>query len=222
MKLFVSSFVAIFVLCACDPNPSAEVTANPTETPATPVALVIEETSINIGDVEAVVSIALTVSTESRGPQVSVEDIITPNAREILGMSNVTVTAPYPETLVAAIGVFSVDNFADRPVALRGKILREGTQIGTFSTVLGKYATGRVPAGVVPMPKLAFTADVFQGMSTMPDTMLIFAEVEAFLLPSGTDESTVDPLTVTTSVENKTVIRSNPMRVDFVGVGGVQ
>ena len=171
--------------------------------------------SINIGDVEAVVAIEFTIAQESRSPQVQVEEVITPNVRKTLGMSNVTVSAPYPEKLVASIKFTSANNFEDQPVAFRGRVLREGTEVGTFSAVLGKYARGRAPRGVV-VPRMSFTADIFKDLSSKPKSMLLFAEAEAFLLPMGTDEATVDPLTVTATAEFKTAITSNPMRVDFV------
>lgn len=225
MKLLISSFVVVFVLLGCNDDPPSEITTENTEsseTPTAPLPLTLNDKRINIGDVEAAVAIAFTVSLESRGPQVAVEDIITPNARDSLGMSNVTVTAPYPKTLQASITISSQKDFPNQPVAVRGKVLRKGMEIGTFSTILGEKARRKMKQGPEVVPEFSFTVDIFAGLTTMPETMLLHAEAEVFLQDFGTDEDTLDPLTATANAENTAVIYSNPMHVIFIADDSVE
>ena len=80
--------------------------------------------------------------------------------------------------------------------------------------VLGKNARFPKTADGTPALPRGFTVNVLEGLSEVPDTMLIHVRADAWLMPEGTDESTLNPLTDT--APDQVTIMSNPVRINFV------
>lgn len=173
-----------------------------------------EPLPLTIGDVEGKVFMTANIAQDSLASNINVEELISRNER--VHLRTITITEPFPQSLVCEFHLISEQNFPDNPVAIRGRILRDEDEIGSFVAVLGEHAVRRMVLDVEALPSLKFHFDVLENLDAIPDTMLVVAEMEAMLTPTGTDESTLDPATVQVSSANRNIIRSNPIRINFV------
>jgi hypothetical protein len=212
MKYYLSLLFAATLLWGCQPE--APIVAAPSSdaiSPADSTMLPIE--GIGIGDVEYGMTFSVTVDEAAAGAAVTVENM------EKLGnkitMSTATVSPPRPKELFVYVAMKGDESYAERPVAIRGKLFRDKEIIETFATVLGKNADGRV----APDPRfpMVFHYDILKDVPSTTETFLVVAEAEILLMPAGTDESTLDPLTASVMGSDKTVIMSNPLRINFTG-----
>jgi len=108
--------------------------------------------------------------------------------------------------------VTSQSNFGSRPVALRGSVLRDKEPMEAFATVVGDFSQADNPAG----PARELQVDVLAGLATPPSTMLVHMQLEALLMPLGSNAATVDPKSAVVDAESTTTLLSNPVRIDFV------
>lgn len=218
MKKWLSLGLALAVLAGCSPekfvkkdNPGGFSTVLEKGTPIPHV--------LTIGDVEGQVSLAATIPESSRGPAVTVEEMNTRN--ELLTFCTVTIDVPRPLFLPGQFTIRAKKQFRDRPVAARARIYREidggePEQIGEFATVIGSNAMRRGPESYLEEPVMQFEADILQDLPAGVESMLVLAKMEVLLMPEGTDENTLDPVTATVEdPTDQTVIESNPMRVNF-------
>lgn len=187
-----------------EPAPEAQEAALPTPKGEPP---------IEIGDVEAGISVFATLHPDVNTPEVQEVQLVTP--KKVVTLSTITVTQPYPAELWLKFRVKASRNFVDRPVAVRASVLRDDEAIGSFSTVIGKYAAFTPGPDKPPAGPLEFKLDAMTGLGTPPETMLVHAEVEVLLLPEGTDETAVDPESAEVNSESRSIIASNPVRINF-------
>ncbi|MBI2433824.1 MAG: hypothetical protein HYV26_13235 [Candidatus Hydrogenedentes bacterium] len=220
MRKVVLFGAAVLVLCGCQPKERAEpqetkaVTAPGTAGkpggagPSTAIS-----TLKDVGDVEQEISISGKLAEQSVSAQIQEETLT--NIREAVTMDTITVQPPFPKELWVEFKIRGAAGYGPQPVVLRGTVLRENEPIGEFKTIIGKYArAARLPEGVTP-PQLVFQFNVLEGIETPPETMLVFAEADALLMPLDTPEESIDPATATADEAQRTQIRSNPVRINF-------
>lgn len=160
----------------------------------------------NVGDAETSVELVLELDPASASDSVKETTVLT--AKKSVSQSNVTVATPFPGELWVRIRVRPSKPFIERTAVLRGVLTRDDTAIAQFNVVLGKYALENDPA----QPKL-FRVNVLADLPALPDTMLLVAKAEILLAPKGTDEATIDPLTLTADQGDTSAKLSNPLRI---------
>lgn len=186
------------------PKP-AETAAQP-GTPAQPAPATPAAPALNIGDVEAGVVVSATVPPEGISEQVRVDNMET--ARDRLAMATVTVKPPYPAVLNIQVTLNPKVSFEKQPVVVRGKMRRDEQPIEPeFATVVAKGG----PTGEV---SIKYEFDVMQGLTTPPETMLVYARFDAFLMPLDMPITGIEPKTAQS--DQRTELLSNPVRVNFV------
>ena len=197
---------ALIALPACSaPKPEApKAVEKPAKPPQPPLAAPVEP-GLNIGDVEAGIIVAATVPPEGLSPQVAVENMET--KRDRLAMSTITVKPPYPEKLTLRVTLTPKVSYVKQPVVVRGKLRRDEKPLEPeFSTVVSEGG-----------PTLATTIkcdfDIMQGLATPPETMLVYAQFDAYLMPMDTPITGIDPKT--SQSDQHTELLSNPVRVYF-------
>lgn len=173
---------------------------------------------IDIGDVESSIVVKATVPPDGLPPQVTVEEMET--ARGRLALCTVTVRPPYPASLTLRMTLEPQRGFAERPVVLRGAVHRDDAPLSpALETVVGAGGSA-VPAAPVAARPQQVEVDLMQGLSPVPDTMLVVGKLDAFLMDAGAPEAGLDPATATSA--SRTVLQSNPVRVNFVREGAAQ
>jgi len=217
MKLMVALTFLALALSGCNEK-QVVVSEIPegTESLATASASDLEE--LDPGDVEATVAVELTLDPASAQQTVAEE---LRNAKKKL--SSLTLTSSYqlPAELWISIQLKTTETFAARPTVLRGTLYREVTPgareaVSSFQTVLDGFSAPirrKEEGEYFPME---FRADVLKGLQELPASMLVFAEVSAFMSPTGTDPATLDQATYTTDPESTGALLSNPVRINFV------
>jgi hypothetical protein len=209
---------ALVMACSAEKFVTMEEKANMTTVmeKGTPV-----QSLMTIGDVEGKTTLSATIPEAWRGPRIAVDELST-RSNEVITMATATIKPPYPASLEATFTISCKKQFTKRPVAARAKILRElddgvAKEIGSFSTVLGSNNMRYQPSEWLIEPKLQFRCDVLAGLDSMPESMLVYAEMEVLLMPEGTDEGALDPLTATVAdPAEQSVISSNPLRINFL------
>jgi len=209
---------ALVMACSAEKFVTVEEKANMTTvmekgTPA--------ETVLTIGDVEGKTTLGATIPVELRSSRVVVDELST-RSNEVITLCTAELKPPYPGTLDATFTIRCKRLFKERPVAARAKIYREVNdgdreEIGAFHTVLGSNTMRYRPEEWLEEPKLQFRCDVLNGLASMPETMLVYSEMEVLMMPEGTDENTLDPMAA--SVEDpadESIISSNPLRINFL------
>jgi len=220
-------WMALFAVAALVAGCSAEKFVTPEE--KANMTTVMEKGSpvhdvLTIGDVEGNTTVEANIPQELRGVNLKVEELST-RSREVVTMATATVKPPYPESLEVRVVIHCKKQFRERPVAVRGTVYREldnadREAVGTFQTVLGSNAVRYQEKDWLTEPPLQFSADALAGLDTAPETMLVYAEVEVVLTAEGTDEATLDPATATPPIPaDASVMSSNPLRINFEGVG---
>ena len=202
MKRIAVVFLLLGSLVTCGPRQPAEPPA--TGTIGLPPATSGAEHEINIGDVEATVRILGTLAPESEAPNITVQ---TYEHALVVDLATITVSPPFPDELKVLFTTRGLRSFGVTPVAVRAKVFVDKKEVYSYALKFGLRAEYERPEEVV---------DVLAGLETIPDTMLVHVEAEAVLMPEGTNEVSLDPLTATASIERRTTIRSNPVRINFV------
>lgn len=164
----------------------------------------------NVGDAETSIELVLELDPASASDSVKEEQVLT--AKKTLSQAAVTVSGPAPGELWVRIRIKPNQPFVERTVVLRGVLTRDNAPIAQFQTVLGKYSLQDEPEH----PKV-FRVNVLDGLSAVPETMLLFAKAEVLLAPKGTDEATIDPATLAADQGDTSAKISNPLRITVVG-----
>lgn len=199
---------------SAEPKPAA---APPAASPQAPDAAPVPA-GIDIGDVESSIVVAATVPSEGLPPQVTVEEMET--ARSRLALCTVTVRPPYPASLTLRMTLEPQRGFEERPVVLRGAVYRDDAPLSpALETVVGAKGPAAPVAPAAARP-LTVEVDLMQGLTPVPDTMLVVGKLDAFLMDAGAPEAGLDPATATSA--SRTVLQSNPVRVNFVREGAAQ
>ncbi len=183
--------------------PSADPAADP----------VLERPPIDLGDVDSGIMILGMLAPESDFANVEVDYLETQRGR--LSMSIITVKPPFPESFHVRFEMASTRDFIERPVVVRVHAYRaEEERLGEeHAYVMGRTASasGAEAAGV--MTPRAFTVNALEGLESIPDTLLVYAEADAWLMATGTDEEVLDPRVATS--DERVSLFSNPVRINF-------
>jgi hypothetical protein len=173
-----------------------------------------EEQAIDLGDVDSGVTIDGKLAPESLAENVTAEYIET--QRDTLSMTTITVKEPFPEKVMVEFIVVASRDYVERPVVLRARAYREDTAYDDeYGYVLGKEARSGSD-----FQNRRFTVDALEGLAEIPDTVLLHARADAWLMPEGTDETTLNSMTDT--APDRVSLMSNPVRINFVKEGAAQ
>jgi hypothetical protein len=160
---------------------------------------------LDIGDAEAALRVTLTIP-KPVAANVGVEELR--DMRQDLNMVTVNVAPPHPTRLDVDLTVKSSRDFAERPLAVRVSVLRDGQPIESQALVVAADAR---------KDPFSYTFDAMKGLAAAPATMLLYAQAEIVMLPAGTDAASVDPAAVTATPETTGSKVGNPLRVNFTG-----
>ena len=211
--LLLLTVVAMVLLTACSsetrrPKPTTGATPGSTTATAEPIL------PIDPGDIETQVFLEAAVNEEAIPENVKVEEKLI-SAKQHLSMETVKVSAPFPKELPMVFRIVSDKAFPEVPFVLHAKIFRDKEQVKTFSTlVLPDPPTSQAP----PKP-IEFHANILEGVSAPPDTMLITVQAEAILLKKGTPRESINPETVKSTDGATGTLLGNPVRINFVQGG---
>lgn len=220
MKYLVLAVAAGLLFAGCGSDkaeaPSAPAASAPAAEPASIVKIAPE---LNVGDIEAKVEFELTPDPEAAAPGVTSEELR--NQLSKLNMVTVTIDGNRPAELWLNIDLSTELEFPERPVAARGRLIRDlengqKETIYTFETVFDENASARKRRVEGEYPLQHFRADALKGLAELPETMLIYAEMDVVMMPKGTDARTLFPATAKGAPEDETTLLSNPMRVNYI------
>lgn len=218
MKLMVALTIAVLALSGCkEEKLTVPPSSGGTSAPASPILTENEE--IDAGDVEAKVGLELTLETGGT-PGILSEELR--NAKQRLNSVMLTVIPPRPAELWIKVMLNTTENFATRPVAVRGKVFREiaknhKEEILSFQTILdGHAAPHQRPADGSGYP-IEFRVDALGGLADLPSTMLLSATAQVVMSPAGTDPAMIDPATYTSTPEDTGNLLGNALRINYAG-----
>lgn len=219
MRMKAALILSVLALCGCgNSEEEGGSTTSSMEAPATDVKL-MDAKKLEIGDVEATVNIELTPEDPTQ-PGIALEELR--SATQKLNFSTITVSAPAPAELWISVKIATLKDFEGRPTALRGVLYREITkdqreELLTFNTVLDAFASSHRRTGDGDYPPLEFRANILQGLTQLPESMLIFGEALISMSPQGTETAEIDPATYTAPAGDTGSLISNPVRVNYTG-----
>ncbi len=218
MKLMVALTVFVLALSGCGEE---KVTVPPAAGGSTTAAIpVVSDTEkVDVGDVEAKVSLELTLEGGSI-PGIAAEELR--SAKQRLNSVTLTISDPKPAELWVKIGLNSTDSFPSRPVAVRGKVFREigkdsKEELLSFETILDGHTAPQHRLADGSGHPMEFRVDAIQGLAELPPTLLISATAQVIMSPTGTDPATIDPATYTNTPEDTGNLIGNAFRVNYAG-----
>lgn len=218
MNRILLACLGCLLAAGCSPDKPV----NPPKTPT--LTTVFEKTendqSITIGDVESAVSLVAKLSERSTAANISVEEMKT--ASKAIVMSEVEVKQPFPSEMWVSFDVRSTMAFADAPVAVLGRVIRDEELISSFTTVLGKDARRIDRQTIEGVPQQLFEVNVLEGVTNPSGTLLIQGEIDLILLPNGTDPMSVDFESLENTSDSTGSVLGNLVRITFQedGPGG--
>ena len=226
MKLYLCSFVALTIfITSCSGGKDADREFNVPVASENSVASLSSEsmistTTIDPGDVDSGIFINAKLMPESESDTVSAEYIET--MRGTLSMAIITVKPPFSDTLLVEFEISPNRDFAERPVVMRVQAYRDDkTLLGEEQGyVLGENATQHKQNEKGGGTPRIFVVDALEGLTETPETVLVYAKANAWLMPTGTDETGLEPLTA--SSPDRVAIMSNPVRINFEKEGLTQ
>lgn len=204
MKQIVALALIAAIASSCNgkPDTTATLGQNGTDDP-----VLSTPNKDNVGDLEQAVIIEAAVAQKSQGANVQATPLVDP--RGSMNLLTVDVTPPLPEELWLDITVKSRRSFPKNPGVLRIAIKDGDHVLDSFGTVIGNNAKPSVSERSV---------NVLAARDTIPDTMLVTIEVEALLMPEGTDPDSIDPVTAETPESRYSrAVPTPPIRVNFEG-----
>lgn len=207
--------LSVLLLTGCNPKPAPSAVTGDEAAVEDPSMLA--KKGLDIGDVEYNVRLEATILETSRTPALQVEEMR--SLKKDLNMVTVDVHEPAPASIPIYVRILANLNTAKQPIVLRGKVLRDTTVIGEFSTVVSSAISRTLMMDGQPIPDWAFEVDALKGLDTRPESLLIHVESEALLMPLDTDPSTLDASTATTFPTSTTMLISNPVRINFPVAG---
>ncbi len=219
MKYYIYGLaIAALLVAACsgqkdtDRDYAGPVVSDKADTTTSSNALP-EKLPIDPGDVDSGILINGMLAPESQSDTVTAEYMET--QRDTLSMTTITVRPPFPDALSVMFVIVSTRDFVERPVVMRTRTYRDDEIIGDEQGyVLGKNARILPETDPDAAPPRMFVVNVLEGLTEIPDTMLLHARADAWLMPVGTDETTLNPLTDT--APDRVSLMSNPVRINFI------
>lgn len=212
--VFAIAFVLIFAGCGRDAEKDPSRTAAPAAAgTAAQSATMPSKPPIDLGDVDSGLTIRAELARGAASSTVSADYVET--LRGSLSMATITVEEPFPETLPVSFTLLSQRPFVERPVVVRIHAYRDNDRITEESSawIMGRDARQEpVGADGKSRPR-TFTVDVMAGLEGVPETMLVHARADAWLMETGTAEDLLDPRTATSA--EQVAIMSNPVRINF-------
>jgi len=161
--------------------------------------------SADIGDLEQAVFLSGSLSTDSKIDSVTTNDIVDRNKN--ITKSEITVAPPLPKSLWVEYMLRSNRTFPGTPGVLRARVMVNDKVAGTITAVFG--ANAKRKGDIVKFDLL----EPFGG--NVPDSFLAKVEGDLYLMPEGTDESTLDPNTATSEAHSN-ALYATVFRVDVV------
>lgn len=204
------------------PEPAAEPAQTDTETEpavtgdegASPEAFL----EIDIGDVTYGVYTVIEIREEDVQPNFEVTRLSSPRFDHRTQLLTINIAPPYPDSLPLTMWFGSTRFLMGHSVIMKIHAFREYTnsegeevveEFLTLDRVLGYERLVRVPE-FIPF-------DPFVGLEELPDSMLVYTELEAWLF-LGTHPDTLDPATADLeSADYKRYPGFNPARINLVG-----
>lgn len=202
-----------------EPVPSIQTASPDTGTEPAIDAPVEANVEIDIGDVTYGVYANIEIPEASVQQNVHVERLASPRFDQRTQLLTVNIFPPHPDSLPMLMLVGSTRFLMGHTVYLEVHTFREYTnaagekvneEILTFDRILGDDRFKYEP-DVVPF-------DAFAGMSELPETMLLYAELEAWLF-LNTAVETFDPETAdfdAPEIEHKRYQGFNPARINLL------
>ncbi|MFO7975349.1 MAG: hypothetical protein R6V12_12020 [Candidatus Hydrogenedentota bacterium] len=164
-------------------------------------------TKDNIGDLEQAITIEAAIAEKSQASNIETSSLVDPTGR--MNMFTVDIAPPFPHELWLDIHVRSRRAFAENPGVLRIAVKDGDHALDTFGTVVGTSPTPSVSEHSV---------NVLAARDTIPDSMLVTIDVEALLMPEGTDPDTIDPMTAEVPKDRYSrAVQTPPIRINFEG-----
>ena len=206
---YAAPMLCVVSLAACGPGAQQEASV-PFEAPSVLVETRdMDVERITIPDLETEIYIeAMPAEGQECAPRA--EELRTPKG--VLSICIADAGPPVPDRLDVVLRMKAIKHlpFDATPVLFRGRLLRDDAPIETFSTLVQDFS------GISKefMPKLR--VDALAGLDTPPETMLIYAEIEAIIMPRGTLNATDAP----PEDAPRTLLRSNPLRINLHREGG--
>lgn len=210
---FLVSALVVAAGCGPEEGPEPDTTASrgalpPGDGPA--LAVPPPQHKMDIGDVEAQVRVE--VVPEFAEPPANVDITLLADSRDHVNLVTVDVTPPHPPSFPLLVRIASDESFYETPVVLRGGVYvelpdSEEIEIDRFHYVLGEDAQLNTEERRLDL------ADHIK--APYPATVLVVCRVPALLMPPGTDEEAIDPETAEVDEVRRSVLLSNPLRINF-------
>jgi len=191
--------LAASLCCSCGQKESRPpVVPEPASTPDIP------SQGIDIGKVEYSLILDTVLADKSHSPNITNHEMTNPRYR--LDLVTLDVAPPYPETLWLTLRQSFAQKLESTPVVFRAVISRDNTPIALFNFLIDPDA---------PLTPYEYTFNAFEGLSSLPETMLISAQAEIIILPAGTDPAQIDVDTYEGTPEVTGAVLSNPVRINL-------
>ena len=162
----------------------------------------------DIGDLEQAIFVNAGLASEMNLPQVRCDSVLDRNKHAT--KIEVTIAPPYPDSLWVEYQVKSSRAFDDAPGVVRARIFVNDKEAGKISAVVGAEGFKSSVSAKVDLFK------PFEG--NVPETFLAKLDGDLYLMPTGTDEKSVDPETATSNMHSKamyaTLIRVARLKPD--------
>ena len=212
MLRFIPIVLASLIVFGCTPPEAPDPVPDDIEPTSvidvSPEGIMAEHTELDIGDVEQTIHFNITLAPGSRARNIQVDS--RSDALNRIRLTTVTIEPPFPDELVFDVTLQCRNQFGTTPVVLRGQYVVNDEPVADIRYVLGENSHRDHPLGKV---------EVMQALDTLPDSALFSLDVEALLMPRGTDPESLDPEEASTSPERRsTAITFNPVRIEFVGM----
>ncbi len=174
----------------------------------------------NIGDVESDLQILFNIPSENipHNAKVHQEE----GAHGNISRIEVEIPYPYPETMVAEVNVIPYGriNYAEYPVRIDGKIIRDGKVIDEFKTVLiDGENKDTLSNPIETMSRTKFAIKLWDIPPTESSSTLWYVQAKLRLYPPFTEASKIFADDGTVKPLEETEILGNPLRITLLKEG---
>jgi hypothetical protein len=215
MRLFLATasiLTAMVLLPACNPPAPVEVYTPEGEVrtpdgPSAPEDLpLVQQSGLNIGDLEQTVHLNIVLSERSEATNITVAPLT--DRLDRIQLLRIIVEPPYPESLWLQPVVDSNNDFSEQPAIFRGVYRRNNVALDSFAQVLGERRRNEYPQPPI---------DILSGLPGTPDSLLLEVDLEGVLYPAGYEAGAIEDPARATSDTMSTAMYGTTVRVEFVG-----